>query len=248
MNQVTYSFIVSTLAGLSTMLGSIFVFFNFKDSSKVILRALSFAAGVMICICIIDLIPSAFSGFNTIYKAIPSIVFLLIFIIIGIITSLGIDKYLPNNDTKLYKVGIISMIAIILHNIPEGILTFMLSTHDLKLGISMALAISIHNIPEGISISIPIYYSTNNKTKAFIYTLISGLSELLGAILAYLLLSLYINDFTMSILLSIISGIMIYIPIYELLPVSLSYNKKKESIIFLVTGIIFMIISHYIIN
>ena len=75
-----------------------------------------------------------------------------------------IDYYLPDkpsisSDKKLYKVGFISMIAIILHNIPEGIATFVATNSDITLGISLAIAIAMHNIPEGISISVPIYYS-----------------------------------------------------------------------------------------
>ena len=87
------------------------------------------------------------------------------------------------------------MIAIILHNVPEGIATFISSSKDISLGISLAIAITLHNIPEGISISIPIYYSTKSKFKALLYTFISGVSEPIGALIAYLFLSKYINDF-----------------------------------------------------
>ena len=253
MNNIGYSFIVSALAGLSTLFGSILIFFNFRNTSKVILRSLSFASGVMICICIIDLIPSSFRGFNALYKGFPSLLFTFIFIVIGIIISCFIDKILPEdnydiNNKYLYKAGFISMIAIIFHNIPEGILTFVLSTHDLKLGISMALAIALHNIPEGISISIPIYYSTNSKLKSLLYTFVSGISELFGAVLAYLFLSKYVNDFVMSNLLAITSGVMLYIPIYELMPVSLSYGKKRDSLLFFVIGVVFMFVNHYLFN
>ena len=92
------------------------------------------------------------------------------------------------NKENLYRVGIISMLAIILHNIPEGIATFISTTKDTSLGISLATSIAFHNIPEGISISIPIYYSTKSKTKAILYTFISALSEQIGAILTYLFL------------------------------------------------------------
>ena len=253
MNNVCYSFMVSALAGLSTLFGSALIFFNLKNTYKVILRSLSFASGVMLCICIIDLIPSSFKGFNALYKVFPSLLFVLIFIVIGIIISSFIDILLPDDNYNisnkhLYRAGFISMIAIVFHNIPEGILTFMLSTHDLKLGISMAFAIALHNIPEGISISVPIYYSTNSKSKAFIYTFISGISELFGAVLTYLFLSAYINDFLMSSLLAGIAGLMIYIPIYELMPISLSYNRRKESIVFLILGVLFMFINHFVFN
>ena len=119
------------------------------------------------------------------------------------------------------------MIAIILHNVPEGIATFMTSSNDLKLGITLTIAIALHNIPEGISIAIPIYYATTKKTKAIFYTFISGISELIGAIIAYLFLARYMTDAMMGILFSLIAGIMIHISIYELIPTSKSYKEVK---------------------
>lgn len=165
-----------------------------------------------------------------------------------------IDKFLPSNDNKnisnkkLYRLGLVSMLAIIMHNIPEGVATFLSSSTNMSLGLSLALAISFHNIPEGISIAIPIYFSTKSRLKAFLYTLISGLSEPLGAILAYLFLSNIINNFIMSIILAMIAGIMIHISIYELLTESLSYEKRRLTFIFFSIGFIFMLISHFLLG
>lgn len=255
MNNVIYSFIISSVAGLSTMLGTVFIFFKFKDSNSIILKALAFASGVMMAICITDLIPSSFLGFMNIYRVFPAFLFTAIFMVVGIIISMLINKYLPgNNDSAsinnkgLYKVGLISMIAIILHNIPEGIATFMVSNHDLTLGLSLALAISLHNIPEGISISIPIYYSTRSRVKALGYTFVSGISELFGAVFAYLFLAPYMNDFVMSTLFAVIAGIMLYIPVYELMPTSLSYRRNKSSIFYFIIGAMFMIGCHYLLG
>lgn len=122
----------------------------------------------------------------------------------------------------------------------------MASNVDRSLGLSLALAISFHNIPEGISISIPIYYATKSKKKAFWYTLISGLSEPFGALLAYLFLSPFMNDIIMGCLFAIIAGIMMHIAYYELLPTSLSYNIKKITIITFIVGVIFMLVSHFV--
>ena len=189
MNQVTYAFLITTLAGLSTMIGSLLIFYK-KKTDNIITTSLAFASGVMMCVSITDLIPESISSLKTNFYVIPSILISLIFIVIGIIISISIDKYLLENkdNNKLYRVGIISMLAIILHNIPEGIATFMASTTDISLGISLAIAIALHNIPEGISISIPIYYATNSRIKALSYTFLSGMSELVGAIITYLFL------------------------------------------------------------
>ena len=198
-------------------------------------------------VSITDLIPSSYGLFQQTYFPIFSILLVATFFTIGVIFSMLVDKYLPEEKEKgLYRVGIFSMIAIILHNIPEGIATFMASSVDRNLGISLALAISFHNIPEGISISIPLYYATKNRRKAFCYTLISGLSEPLGAILAYLFLSPFMSDFVMALLFSMIAGIMMHIAYYELLPTSFSYQNKKLTILFFAIGCLFMLISHFI--
>lgn len=244
MSKNILAFLLTTLAGLSTILGSIFIF-CFKENKKILITSLSFASGVMISVSIFDLIPESINLINNTFYYFPSLIICLISISIGVIISMFLDKSLPNmNDNKLYKVGIISMLAIILHNIPEGIITFLTTSKNMKLGLKLALAITLHNIPEGISISIPIYYSSKNKKKAFFYTLISGLSEPFGAILAFLFLSSFVNDLFMGILYSIIAGIMIQISVYELLPTSLSYNKKRLSIISFIIGISIMYISH----
>lgn len=251
LNNIAYSFLVSSLAGLSTLLGSFLIFFK-KTDNKILAGSLSFAAGVMITVSLTDLIPSSYALLTTKFFPIFAILLLLVFLVIGIILSMMIDKYLPSDDgpinmnKNLYRVGIFSMLAIILHNIPEGIATFMASSVDRSLGLSLALAISLHNIPEGISISVPIYYATKSKKKALFSTFISGISEPLGAVLAYLFLSPFISDMMMGCLFSMIAGIMIHISVYELLPTASKYKLPKILIIFLMLGIAFMSISHFL--
>lgn len=237
-------FLLTTLAGLSTMIGTILIFIFKRKNKFVILASLSFAAGVMLVASIFDLIPESFSLLSGTFKIFPAILILLIFLNIGIIISFTINKYLPDtSNDELYRVGVVSMLAIIIHNIPEGIATFMAGCSDSKLGITLTLAIALHNIPEGISISVPIYYATKSKKKALLYTFISGLSELFGAVITSLFLKPFINDVTMGCLFSVIAGIMINISIYELLLSSFKYNKLKSSILFLMIGMCFMLIS-----
>jgi len=253
MNNVLFAFILTTLAGLSTMIGTVPIFLN-KKTDKIIIGSLAFAAGVMVTVSITDLIPHSFSLLNNIYRVIPTILYILIFIVVGILFSMLIDKFLPDNFEEndisnkkgLYRVGIISMVAIIIHNIPEGIATFMATNVNISLGVSLALAITMHNIPEGISISVPIYYATGSRVKAIFYTFISGISELFGAILAYFFLSNLIDDKIMGFLFSIIAGIMGHIAIYELLPQSKKYNNFKLTYLFFFIGVLFMIFNHFV--
>lgn len=247
MDNTIFSFILTSLAGFSTMLGSIVIFFNFKNYNYVIAGALSFAAGVMITVSITDLIPESLHMLSELNNMFLIIMICMLSIITGIILSMIIDYYLPDNFEKtnnnnLFKVGIVSMVAIIIHNIPEGIATFITTSSDIKLGITLAVAIAMHNIPEGISISIPIYYATKSKTKAFLYTFISSISELFGAIITFLFLKEFINNIILGILFAIIAGIMICISFCKLLPTSKKYNVKKVTSFFFIIGIFFILL------
>ena len=239
-----YPFILTTLAGLATLLGTIPIFVKIKDKNKIISAACAFASGVMICVSIIDLIPESLRYLRQDYAGLILILLSFISILIGIITSLFLEKIVDNvsDNNNLFKVGILSMIVIILHNIPEGIVTFIVSNKNIMLGVSICIAIALHNIPEGISIAVPIYYSTNSKLKAIFYTFISAISELLGAILTYLFLAKYINDFILGLILSFTAGIMMQISFNKLLPTGNSYNTKLAKIFFII-GFIFMLLS-----
>lgn len=242
-------FLLTTIAGLSTMIGTFLIFVSKKKSDFVILGSLSFAAAVMITVSFTDLIPESFSMLSLQFQTFPTLLILLIFLNLGVILSFTIDKYLPDTSSNgLYRVGLISMLAIILHNIPEGIATFMAGNTDIALGITLTIAIALHNIPEGISISVPIYYATGSKLKALFYTFISGVSELLGAVLTYLFLQPLISNAVMGCLFALIAGIMLHIALYELLPTSFKYQYRKLTIIFFIIGITFMIMSHLLFN
>lgn len=248
-NSVLYAFILSFLAGLSTVIGALIIFFDKRKNNKIVTISLSFAAGVMICVSLTDLLPNSYKMMLDGTNVFPKVMLTLIFMVIGVIISMLIDKYLPSDyeskDNKgLYKIGIISMVAIILHNIPEGIATFITSSNNLKLGITLSLAIALHNIPEGISIAVPIYHSTGSKLKAIMYALLSGMSEVLGSILAYLFLAPFINSHIMAALYAIIAGIMIHISVYELIPGAYKESTLKGVIKYFLIGFAIMIVSH----
>lgn len=119
MNNITFSFLVTSIAGLSTLVGMIPIFIKFKNTYKLISICLSFAAGVMTSVSIFSLIPESFGLFRITYRLIPTIVLLLIFFLLGILLASFIDKTFKKFDNKLYKIGIINTLALMLHNIPE---------------------------------------------------------------------------------------------------------------------------------
>lgn len=218
-------FVITLLSGLTTLLGSLIIFINIKDKNKIISYSMFFSSGVMLYISIFDLIPASFSYINKIYDFIPSMAIMGAYGLFGGMLVRYFDRN-TNNDNKLYKIGIISMITLIIHNIPEGIITFVSSSKNISLGLSLSLSIALHNIPEGIAIAIPIYYGENSKKKAFYYTLIAALSEPLGALIGIMFIN-NINDYLFAILLSLTSGIMIYLSIFELYKEGKIYRKKE---------------------
>ena len=240
MNPFIYTFI----AGFATMIGVIPILFNIKQINKFICLSLSFASGVMFMISIIDLIPESLILLSSKYQGFIIILLCLIFVFLGIIISMIIDYYIDGKqlNNKLYKVGIISMLVIILHNIPEGIATFIAGSTNQTLALSLTIAIALHNIPEGISIAIPIYYSTKSKLKAILYTFISSISEPLGALIAYIFLKNINTNIFLGLLFSLIAGIMIQISICQLLPTSKSYNYKAITYMFFIIGVLFVLL------
>lgn len=202
----------------------------------------------MISISIIELIPNSSIEITNHYGYIIGFLILSITFFFGSFTINIINNKIKKvkNNNNLYRVGILSMFALMIHNFPEGIATFMTSYKDIYLGLHLGFAIMMHNIPEGISIAIPIYYSTGNKSRAIKNTLISGFAEPLGVILTYILFKNFINNITISIVLIFVAGIMITLSINEMLPEVLKYNKSKYIILGLIIGVVVVITNHFI--
>lgn len=249
MNSIIISFFITTLAGLSTMFGIFPIFLSNYKEEKVLPAALLFASGVMLTISFLSLIPEGFTLFFQNVLIIPSILFTAIFVVLGIGFSARISRKIEEklSSNYLYRLGIITVIALIFHNLPEGITTFLSSHHDLSLGITLSLGIALHNIPEGISVAVPIYYATKSRKKAIIFTFISGFSETLGAIIAYLFLSPFMTSFILGSILSMAAGIMIHISIYELIPTSFKYPLNLKALLFFVFGVSIMFLCHFLV-
>lgn len=151
---------------------------------------------------------------------------------------------------KLLRMGLFTALAIGIHNFPEGLATFLAALQDPSLGVAIAIAVALHNIPEGISVSVPIFYATGSRKKAFLYSALSGLAEPIGAIIAYAGIRLFLDGNSggippeiMGILFGGVAGIMVYISLDELLPTSRAYGKGHDSIFGLVAGMLVMALS-----
>ncbi len=240
-----YALILTSLAGLSTTIGSLIAFLVKEPSKKFISLIMGFSAGVMILISFVELLNAGIEASTFLIGHI----FFFFGMILMLVIDMGIshkyefeDKEKKSNN-KLEKTSLLVMLGIFIHNFPEGMATFVGTLKSVEMGILLAVAIAIHNIPEGIAVAVPIYTSTKSSKKAFFWSFISGVSEPLGALIAGLVLFPFINDFVLGAVLAIVGGFMVYISLDELLPASRYSGFEHLSIIGIIIGMIVMALS-----
>ena len=261
LNQFLFAFGLTLLAGLSTGIGSALAFYTKQTNKKFLSAALGFSAGVMIYVSFVEILADARNSLTLYYGSqkgqwVTTIAF---FAGIGLIAL--IDKFVPDaenphelkdvqdlakkepSEEELLRMGMFSALAIAIHNFPEGMATFASAIENPTLGISIAIAIAIHNIPEGIAVSVPVFYATGDRKKAFIYSFLSGLAEPLGALLGYFVLLTFFTEALFGILFASVAGIMVYISLDELLPTAEKYGEHHIAIYGLVLGMMVMAIS-----
>ncbi|MDD2238472.1 MAG: ZIP family metal transporter [Bacilli bacterium] len=248
--EILIALTISLVAGLSTVLGALFIFYKPINKYNFIGSCLAFSATIMLLISVTELIPKGFIYIKYKHSFILAMFILIIMLFIGNLISSTLNKKInkiAQNSNNLYRVGILSMIVLIIHNFPEGILTFLGSMIDINFGLSIATSIMLHNIPEGIAIAIPIYYATKSRRKAIKNVFLSGLSEPIGALLAWIFLYRYLNNFIISIILLFVAALMISIAINDIFEEANKYSRKSVLIgIFL--ACIFFTINSLILN
>jgi len=260
---VSIAFGLTLFAGLATGFGSALAFLARRTNTKFLSVALGFSAGVMIYVSFVEIFPKAKEPLVAeLGRAGGYWVTVLAFF--GGIVLIGIiDKLVPSFENphevhgaeemnlpekaekfrKLYRMGLFTALAIAIHNFPEGLATFVSALTDTKLGIAIAVAIAIHNIPEGIAVSIPIYYATGSKNKAFVYSFLSGLAEPVGALVGYAVLSWFFNDIVFGVLFAAVAGIMVFISLDELLPTAGRFDEHHLAVYGVVAGMAVMAVS-----
>jgi len=261
MDNVMIAFSMTLLAGLSTGIGSLIAFLGKTTNKKFLSVALGFSGGVMIYVSMIEIFAKARDSFIEDMGERSGNWMTVIAFFSGMFIIAIIDKMVPSyenpheirstegNDTinnksnKLFRVGILVAMAIAIHNFPEGLATFMVALHDPKLALPIVFAIALHNIPEGISVSIPVYYATGSRKKAFLYSFFSGLAEPLGALIGYIIIRPFMNNVVFGFLFAAVAGVMVFISLDELLPAAREYGEHHLSIYGLVIGMVVMALS-----
>ncbi|AQQ52068.1 zinc transporter ZupT [Planococcus lenghuensis] len=257
---VVIAFALTLFAGLATGIGSLIALMASRTNTKFLSLALGFSAGVMIYVSMIEIFVKAKDSLTGVYGSTGGYWVTLAGFFGGMIFMAALDRVLPQlgnphevktvedmtegptnaEYARLRKMGIFTALAIGIHNFPEGIATFISAIQDPALGLAIAIAVAIHNIPEGIAVSVPIYYATGDRKKAFKYSFLSGISEPIGAVAAWLFLMPYMSDTLFGIVFAGVAGIMIFISLDELLPAAKEYDEAHLSIYGLVGGMAVM--------
>lgn len=261
LSTLLFAFGLTLFAGLSTGIGSAIAFFARKTNPRFLSLSLGFSAGVMLYVSFVEIFAKARTSIATDYGDNKAYWITVAAFFGGIFLIALIDKLIPGvenpheirtveeihgnqaRDSRLMRMGLFTALAIGIHNFPEGLATFTAAISEPQLGIAIAVAIAIHNIPEGIAVSVPIYYATGSKRKAFWYSFTSGLAEPVGALVGFLLLMPFMSPLLFGVLFAAVAGIMVFISLDELLPAAREFGEHHVSIYGLVMGMAVMAIS-----
>jgi len=254
-DQLLFAFGLTVFAGLATGIGSALAFLAKKNNPGFLGVSLGFSAGVMIYVSLMEIVPKARTALEAVWSGPAAATGAVVAFFAGIALMALIDRLVPGFENPhelrsgddqtpekrtLLRMGVFSALAIAIHNFPEGLATFLAALENPTMGIGIAVAIAIHNIPEGIAVSVPVYYATGSRRKAFGLSFLSGLSEPLGALLGFLLLLPFLTPAVFGLVFAAVAGIMVYISFDELLPTAEKYGRHHLVLGGLVAGMAVM--------
>jgi len=269
-NSVLTAFLLTLFAGISTGIGSFIAIFAKRTNTSFLSLSLGFSAGVMLYVSFVEILAEGRAELTDALGATNGGWLTIATFLGGMVLAALIDKCVPSYENphemrsvedihpsghgrhhaphnicseKLLRTGLYTAFAIAVHNFPEGIATFTAAYSDINLGIAIALAIALHNIPEGIAVAVPIYFATGSKKKALWFSILSGFSEPVGALLAYAILLPFLNEIVLGVMFAVVSGIMVFIALDELLPASREYGHPHLSVYGMIGGIALMAVS-----
>jgi ZIP family zinc transporter len=251
---VGFALLLSTLAGLSTALGGLLGIFVRKPGPRFMSLTLGFSGGVMILVSFVELLQSSIGslGFAPAHLAFFGGMGVM-FLIDAVIPHeyMAERRRTPGEDVRsgeLLKTGLLVALGIGIHNFPEGMASFAGALEDPSVGIAVATAIALHNIPEGMAVSAPVYLATGSRGRAFLWSFLSGVAEPLGAGLAAAVLLPFLDETILGYVLAAVAGIMVFISLDELVPVSRSFGEEHLSIVGVAVGMIVMALSLWILR
>lgn len=263
-SALVLAFAVTLFAGLATGIGSTIAFLSKTTNKAFFALSMGFSAGVMIYLSFAEILPKAAEYISLTEGEVNGTALAAGALIAGMVLMALIDALVPSganphentrvellNDSsslaevgvdreRLLKMGVFIALAIAIHNFPEGLATFLLVLDDPEIGIALAIAVAMHNIPEGIAVSVPVYYATKSKIKAFRLSFLSGLAEPAGAVIGYLILAPFLNDFVLGIIFAMVAGVMVFLAIDTLLPTAKNSARGHLTVYGLIAGMAVM--------
>jgi ZIP family zinc transporter len=246
-SNVVAALLLTTAAGLSTVIGSALGLVVKNPGPRFLSFTLGFSAGVMILVSFVELLQGSIEVIGFMPAHIGFIIGMALFFLIDVMIP---HDYIGQHDHKgseegnpLIRTGLMVAVGIGIHNFPEGLATFTGAMEDFNLGIAIAVAIAVHNIPEGLAISAPVYAATGSKKKAFLWSFLSGISEPIGALFAALILTPFLSPALLGWTLAIVAGIMVAISLDELIPAAKQFNSDHIPIFGVIIGMFIMALS-----
>lgn len=244
--DVAVAFAMTLLAGLSTGLGGLYVACKRAPSERFLVSSLGFSAGVMLYISFVELLPegAAQLGESSSHAELKS----TLAFFSGMAAIALLDRLVPGEinpaagarGAGMHRVGVVTALAIAIHNIPEGMATFVTALADPVMAIPIAVAIAIHNIPEGIAVAVPLREATGSRWKAAGWATLSGLAEPLGAAVGYLMLRPVLGPETLGYAFAAIAGVMVFVGVDKLLPTALATGRHEATVYGAVGGMAVM--------
>jgi len=254
--MVDSSFIAALLltsaAGLASLIGAALIFFKGASRPGFLSFALGASAGAMMFISLVEILPKSISEIEDFTTQRDATVIATVSFLVGMILVAVIDRFLPQHasstglDAKpaaLKRTGLLVALAVGIHNIPEGLGTFLIAYQDLAVGAVFALAIALHNIPEGVAIALPLKIATGRTRYAFGVAALAGLAEPIGGLVGFLLLRPYLNGGVLGVVLAAVAGLMTYIAIESLMPAARDLRRTATASAGLITGVAVMGVS-----
>lgn len=211
--------------------------------------ALGFSAGVMMFVSFAELLAASIGTIGFLPAVIAFFAGMAVMFLIDIgIPHIFVTEGVPqqtccDGPPNLLRTGLLIAIGIAMHNMPEGMATFAGSIKNRGLGVAIAAAIALHNIPEGLAVAMPVYCATGSKSKALLWSSLSGVAELLGAGLAAAVLMPFLTEGFLAVVLAAVAGLMVFISFDELIPGSYAYKHDHLSVAGIVLGMAVMAVS-----
>lgn len=271
LSPIVYAFLLTAIAGLCTGIGSVLAFFTHRTNRSFLAVSMGFSAGVMLYVSMVEILPKGRLALNAAWGEKAGSWAAVLAFFGGMFLIALIDKLIPAQENpheqhdveevaafgpdrprkrqeravsaRMLRMGLLTALAIGIHNFPEGMATFVVALREPATGMAIAVAIALHNIPEGIAVSIPIFYATGSRKRAFFYSLLSGLAEPVGAAIGCVFLIHYMSDAVFGMLFAFVAGIMVFISLDQLLPTAEKHGEHHLCTYGLLAGMALMALS-----